>query len=233
MVSALLLVVLTVGSAGPVKFTQQTETKLRKGWWSSTVTRPHFQDSGPVATFANHSLTVWAKNQLAGWLNEDVKGMNDMEKPTEPYEIEITPSVVAAQPELISLDMQVYSYTGGAHPNTNYLTFNYGLVRGRAKLLTLTDLFRRWTKPLGIISKFVIAKLKEDKASWVVEGTTTALTKMQGDEFVITRKGLLYIFSPYEMGSYAEGKYTVEVPFAGIRKYLDPGGPLKGFLAGG
>jgi hypothetical protein len=51
-----------------------------------------------------------------------------------------------------------------------------------------------------------------------------------GDEFVIKPDRLTYIFSPYEMGSYAEGSYEIDVPYAPISAKLDPNGPLKEFL---
>jgi len=216
-----------VGSRGPVKYTEVTISKLKKGYWSVSVTYPHFQSASAVTALANHDLMQLSQT----WVHEWATGITkDMEKPITPWLEEYTPTVVSARGELVSLQMTQYSDTEGAHPNTLHLTLNFGFVGDGAKLLTLKDLFKPGTQALAIVSKIVIAKLKEKDASWIQDGTVKLLDAKQGDEFVIKPDRLTYIFSPYEMGSYAEGTYEIDVPFATIAAKLNPTGPLRVLL---
>ena len=213
-----------VGSRGPVKYTSVTISKVRKSYWSVSVTYPRFQSTTAVTALANHELSRLSHV----WVHEWATGVTkDMEKPTMPWLQEYTPTVVSARGEIISLQMTQYSDTEGAHPNTAHFTYNFGFVGSGAKLLTLRDLFKPGTQALAIVSKIVIAKLKEKDASWIQDGTEKALDAKQGDEFVIKPDRLTYIFSPYEMGSYAEGTYEIDVPFATLAAKLNPSGPLR------
>lgn len=217
-----------VGSRGPVKYSNVTVSKVRKGFWSVSYTYPRFQPVTAVCAYANHDMGVNAQKAVHEWATDLTK---DMDKPNNAWLEEFTPTVVTARPELLSLQMTQYSDTEGAHPNTVQLTYNYGFVGGAAKRLSLKDLFRPGTQPLALVSKIVIAKLKEKEASWVMDGTAKALDVKQGDEFVVKSDRLTYIFSPYEMGSYAEGTYEIDVPFAALAGKLNPNGPLKAILS--
>src|SRR5579871_3540496 len=191
-----------VGSRGPVKYSSVTISKVRKGYWSVSVTYPKFQSVTAVTALANHDMLKYSHECVHEWATSDTK---DMDKPKNPWLAEFTPRVVTARAELVSLQMTRYADTEGAHPNTNIATFNYGFVGSGSKKLTLRDLFRPGTNPLSLVSKIVIGKLREREAAWVADGTVKSLDAKSGDEFVIKPDRLTYIFSPYEMGSYAEG----------------------------
>ena len=213
-----------VGSRGPVKYTDITVSKLRNNYWSVSAMYPRFQSVTAVTMFANRELAHFSRASITEWSTGITK---DMDKPATPWLQELTPTVITARAELISLQMTEYSDTEGAHPNTTQMTFNFGFVGGAPKKLVLGDLFRPGTQPLATVSKIVIAKLRERDASWIQNGTVKALDSKQGNEFLIKSDRLTYIFSPYEMGSYAEGTYEIDVPFAALTNKLNPAGPLR------
>src|SRR5579863_5420417 len=91
-----------VGSRGPVKFTNVTVSKVRKNYWSVSVTYPRFQSVTAVTALANHDLMHFAQSSVHQWATDTTK---DMEKPANPWLQEFTPTVVAARPDLVSLQM--------------------------------------------------------------------------------------------------------------------------------
>ncbi len=224
----MLLVALAVGSRGSVKYSNLTISKVKKGYWTASASYPKFQSGSAISRLANHDIAEFSAHTIHEWATDITK---DMEKPTDPWAEDSTTTVVLARPDLISLEVALYSDSGGAHPNTQLITSNFGMVKGKAKKLTLADLFKRGTNPLPLVSKIVMAKLKEKNASWIENGDVKALDLKSGDEFVIATDRLTYIFSPYEMGSYAEGSYIIDVPFAALGAKLDPSGPLKELLS--
>src|SRR5665213_2697647 len=153
----LVAVTLAVGSRGPLKYSNVTKSKVRKDYWEASATYPKFQATTAVSRLANHTLAEYSEATLKDWSTNITK---DMEKPPNPWGEETTPVVMTATPDLISLEISEYSYAGGAHPNTQQLAFNFGMVKGKAKRLTLSDLFKAGTKPLPLVSKYVIAKLR-------------------------------------------------------------------------
>jgi hypothetical protein len=216
-----------VGSSGSLKYTNVTKSKVKKGFWMVSTTCPKFSDVSNVAHLANKGLAEWCAYETDQWTGQIVKGMD---KPEREWYGEYTPKVVLSEPNIVSVEMTEYADLEGAHPNTAQHELSFGMVNGVAKRLVLADLFRSGSNPLPVVSKIVMSSLKAKQASWVIEGTIKALTKLEGDQFLIKRDRLTFVFSPYEMGSYAEGTYEIDVPFKALAGKLNPSGPLKPLL---
>ena len=139
-------------------------------------------------------------------------------------------------PNLWSLAFQVYSYSGGAHPNHWTNTFNYQPQTNQ--ILELADLFTgpEYETPLAIaIGDALIA---EKQKRWdQFNGQTYDVTQdffMQDIEFegdainrwVVAQQdgevGLMFFFSPYDVGPYAEGGYEVFIPNTVFAEWLKP-----------
>jgi len=122
--------------------------------------------------------------------------------------------------ELISLSIETYSYTGGAHPD-QFITFkNFflpsmetcelaDLVSDEAALLKDAEsIFRNKYKiPEG--SSF------SDKGYWF-ENDAFSLP----DNFGISSTGLIFRYNPYDIGPYAIGAHEVKVPFEVAKPYI-------------
>lgn len=103
-----------------------------------------------------------------------------------------------------------FSDLGGAHPNSYTTVFNVGMTNGRPKLLTMGDFFEPnsdyRSRTNGLISK----KLeKQGNADWVNDGSLKMLSTNQLNSFIVTKRGMEWIFDPYEVGSYASGSHEV------------------------
>ena len=139
-------------------------------------------------------------------------------------------SIEYCSPELVSLSGEVFSYTGGAHGNTLYISSNYWIEDGKALLLSLSDLFVSKSNYIKVLSDYCIRDLGKQQAGWVLNGQLKELKAEDLSAFAISPRGITFAFAPYAAGPYVEGSYFVTVGYAELKRIINPGGPLKQFL---
>ncbi|MEW6145144.1 MAG: DUF3298 and DUF4163 domain-containing protein [Thermodesulfobacteriota bacterium] len=133
-------------------------------------------------------------------------------------------------PELISLSGEVFSYTGGAHGNTFYMSSNYWIKDGKALLVGLPDLFTPKSDYMKVLSDYCIRDLRRQQAGWVLNGELKELKADDLSAFVISPRGITFAFAPYAVGPYVEGSYFVTVGYGEIKGVAKTDGPLRQFL---
>ncbi len=122
-----------------------------------------------------------------------------------------------------------YAFTGGAHGYTYFESMNLGPM---GKRISLQDLFAKGVDGRREASFAVLQQLlKTGQGSGVQDGNWTELTPEQVKNFVMTPKGLMFLFGSYDLGSYAEGTFEIEVPYSDIRG-LDLKGPYGNLFGG-
>lgn len=125
-------------------------------------------------------------------------------------------NIESATPQAVSLLCAVSEYSGGAHPNTSLEGRNYLLAAdGAVKPLGLWDLLRKSPAAEKKLSDLIIADLKRQRASSVVDGGIKGFVReldKDGLPFTILPNGLAFHFGPYAVGSYAEGGFRVVIP---------------------
>jgi hypothetical protein len=62
-------------------------------------------------------------------------------------------------------------------------------------------------------------ELKARKDDWICSGAAPATKNFES--FVLVNEGITVFFDPYRVGSYAEGRYEVFVPFDVLKPMLD------------
>lgn len=132
--------------------------------------------------------------------------------------------------ELISFIGQVYSYTGGAHGNTYFMSSNYSIGKDDSTLLKLSDLFKKESNYVKILSDLIIKDLKKQKAGWVVNGEITSLKEDEIGPFALTPRGIKFAFAPYAVGPYSDGAFFVIVSYQDLKEVIDLKGPLSWFF---
>ncbi|GJM16043.1 MAG: hypothetical protein DHS20C13_13700 [Thermodesulfobacteriota bacterium] len=132
--------------------------------------------------------------------------------------------------ELISFTGQVYSYTGGAHGNTYFVSSNYSIKDGDSKLLKLSDLFKEKTDYVSVISDLIIKDLKKQKAGWVVNGEITSLKEDEIGPFALSPRGIQFAFAPYAVGPYSDGAFFVTINYVQLKGIINPKGTLSQFM---
>jgi len=221
------------GVVAQPKHTIRQISDVSKGRWAAIIKYPVFQAPANVRTLANRTIESWARRELAQFGQEARSYFRNPGPGSRlPWTYEVRFTLSDAGNNVISCMATIFTFTGGAHPNTTFQFFNFGMVKGKPKQLTLQDLFKPHVRALDEVGNLVIGKLLNNmNAEWVQNGQVRHLTKQQGDQFVISKSGLTYHFEPYAMGPYAVGSFEVPVAFSELTGMLDPKGPLKGLVA--
>ncbi|WP_084420952.1 DUF3298 and DUF4163 domain-containing protein [Henriciella litoralis] len=132
-----------------------------------------------------------------------------------------------------------YSYQGGAHPTFSYQMLNWDTDANRE--LGFEDLFEDADSARTAVIETLKSSLIEQKRerfaddfteedildSWIEPAFEAPETKQDRFTFATSSDpaksgGLIYHFGPYEVGSYAEGAYTVGVPASIFAAFLKP-----------
>lgn len=132
---------------------------------------------------------------------------------------ERTVRVQALAPTLASVRVEHHVYSGGAHPNThldalNLMPASDGSWRLASPCEVLAGLRRACD--LATVRSAVIDELSRQGAAWVTDGGVTAHTPWLLDLLTFTPTGLRIDFAPYAVGPYAQGLFTVHVPYAAL-----------------
>jgi hypothetical protein len=143
--------------------------------------------------------------------------------------------IVHATDEMLSLTYEVSWYgAGAAHPNSHFETYNFSL-RERLLRLSLEDFFRDHEAALKRISQLCIAELcreywrrtgeKPDQHQIEWFNTGAASTEENFSAFTIGADHFTFLFAPYQVSSYAAGRWSVDISFYDLLEFLKPDGP--------
>lgn len=151
---------------------------------------------------------------------------------TFPWTLDIEMDEYRSAGGIASILIYAMSYTGGAHPNHYYDSVTFSTET--QKMLNLEDLF---DDPDYIyrISEYVTSELIKQKSEktgrkietdeWIETGSLPlpsnfgifVIKPSDNGDYI---KGLEFIFPPYAVGPYAEGKYEVFVPSGLFVQYV-------------
>ena len=136
-------------------------------------------------------------------------------------EILMTDSVAYTDHNLFSILTFTYEYTGGAHgrQSTKALTFDFS----KEKLLSADDLFKKGatTKVDSLIRENLITNYRASSVEELEElGFFNYNEAKVGDNMLLTRNGVTFIFDPYEIAAYFLGTIQVELPYSALSPYL-------------
>lgn len=161
----------------------------------------------------------------------------ELPEETSGSDLHIGYNIELAKDDLISVMLDVGSYSAGAaHPNSYSEVVNFDLKNG--KLLNLSDLFRPGSKHLQIIAAYCIADLKkqgkqkgEDSMlddDWIQRGAGPDAENY--GSWTIGKQGLGIIFDAYQVAAYAAGPQHVFVPYSALKDIIRADGPLAQFV---
>jgi len=133
----------------------------------------------------------------------------------------------------VSLKSTRYRYTGGAHGIDDIETATWWLEPSGPRKLSLAELFAPGAPYVTRLSPLVLARLKEQDATWVVQGQVTRLSAQDLALYALTPAGIAFAFPPYAMGPYAQGTFTVVVPYTRVLDMAASQGALQAFAQAG
>ncbi len=185
-------------------------------------------------------------------LLEAVGGLGN-DKPTAPYDLSLSFTELVDTPQLVAVAADGSSYTGGAHGSPLIARFVW--LPQQDKLLTSKDLVPQaagWKPISDYVREQLHTKLSErvdadelppaeraemirDAGKMIDEGSEAEADNFSQFEPVIGADGKLsalrFVFPPYQVGPYADGTQTVEVPAAILLPHIAPA--YRGYFSGG
>lgn len=137
--------------------------------------------------------------------------------------------------DLISIIFSIgVDWTGEAHGMAYNISFNYDLKHGRP--VELHDLFLPGSNYLAAVSRLCAKDIAQQKQkngfTDIYEDGEKAVSDSLKKKatFYPTTDSLIFIFDPYEVGSYAEGFYVASIPYSQLSSIINPRGPLAPFV---
>jgi hypothetical protein len=135
-----------------------------------------------------------------------------------PYSYTTGVQVMEDSENMISILYDDDCDNGGLHPNSTYRSANYAWRDGNLVKVTFSDLIGKDAAIARRLNALCVSSLKRQKASWPGDVKFGANSSPVVN---VTTGGLLFSFSPYQAGSYAEGNYCVMIPFSQFRDKLN------------
>lgn len=194
--------------------------------YTAELSYPRFS-GGPKMAELNRLVAGEASHSLHAWLVGGGSTENTWNHRLNAFQFKVDP--VTAYPGLVSLVAMVYSDTGGAHPVYAYQSTQWHFAGGKWIKIHAKDLFKPGSDWLGEIRSALDPMLRAKGANFLWDETVKTLPEADADVFLITKAGLKFYTSPYEVGPWAQGSFITTVPFAKLPS-LNPDGPLKALL---
>ncbi|MBX7134762.1 MAG: DUF3298 and DUF4163 domain-containing protein [Fimbriimonadaceae bacterium] len=222
--TVLLLVMIPILGWSDLKHTTKTLKSSRAKLYEAKVSYPVFAGSTPLIRFANAQLAKEARSDFDDFVKSAREGAKATQKFGMTWEHDQATFIAQANSRIISVYTEAYSFTGGAHPNTFFMTYNFMIVKGKPKQIKLSDLV---SDPRLLMNGPVLMELNVAKKSREA-GPETSIDPNVFDRFVLTPTSITWIFQPYAVGAYAEGSYEIKLPLSVLKGYARPDSPLAG-----
>lgn len=133
---------------------------------------------------------------------------------------------------IFAMEFFEYTFFGGAHPNTVTVYENINLADG--KTIKLSDLFiPGFEEKLNVIAEKSFRKVREIKPDENLEEAGYWFEKGKfklNNNFVITKKGLKFLFNPYEVAAYALGETEFLIEYSQLKEIIKKGSVPERFV---
>ena len=160
---------------------------------------------------------------LAQYMQEMKEFRSEDEMPL-PYERSLSAVRSYETDDLVTIDVQEYQYSGGAHGGTTSygLTFRKsdGRLMGRNTLNNLVgdDEWNDMVKQQ--LMEYFEVKTEEELKDCLMD-VELYMLPMPQTEPCFTEKGLVFTYQQYEIASYAAGMPSYVIPYDKLKKYLN------------
>jgi len=174
-----------------------------------------------VGVFAvDHSELSGSLDSIATAYIQDFESLMD-DSPDYPFawEIEVEGSVLYQSAKILSVALNAYSFTGGAHPNVFLDLINFDLANG--KKLSFSDLFSDEQRLKMLVEKKFREVREIDPNTSITEagffwGDPFALPQ----NFALLEDGVYFHYNPYEAAAYALGVTEFTIPYKELKEVM-------------
>ena len=147
---------------------------------------------------------------------EDYAYMSENGLDWNAYEDEMTiGSTYQTDGGLLSIYAAAYCYTGGAHPNNGFATWNYDLNEG--KFLQYSDFTDDEETFRAVVANEILSQIDEQGfAEGLFEGYKTSVEELSHADVCFNADGMTVCFPEYILGPHAAGLPSFIVPYEKI-----------------
>jgi predicted small secreted protein len=152
---------------------------------------------------------------------EDIKEAAKSGYPFRQYNATTAYKVAYNQNGLLSITVDYYQFTGGAHGATERRPYNYDLETG--KELSLQDLFKAGVNYKEILNREIAAQIKANpEGGYLTQPEMGFETIDDNQPFYLTDGGLVVYFAQYEIAPYVAGIPEFKIPFSLLKDSVEP-----------
>ncbi len=204
---------------------------------------PEFPATSPFLRDVNQIIGAGHSSDMAEFTEVDWSLVwDELREPTRSnreWSGIVSTDVLCATDKAVSLLEHRWEDTGGAHGNPWFVSRNFIEDGGKARALTLAELFDPSSAWAEHLVAFCANDLCRQGASYLTPpdpsdpNAVTRTVSLEMDDlttFGLTSTGLWIFFGPYHVGTYAEGNYSVKVPYAELKPFLTAYSPARLFL---
>jgi len=168
-------------------------------------------------------------NEMNSFIEDYQEFITEFPDASQAWFVEKTGEVKLNRGNIFSTDYMEYSYTGGAHSNTDVEFRNYNLSNG--EIISLDEIiFPDKQTELTKVGEEEFRKLKElsaeidlGQAGFWFENNEFYLN----DNFLITDSSLVFYYNNYEITAYAFGPTELIIPYTKIKSLIDEKSLIK------
>ena len=134
------------------------------------------------------------------------------------WEVLIDSEVVYESPEIISIAVNSYINTGGAHGNSQIEFLNFNPINGA--ILNLNDLIINLEGFTRLVEDSFKLEIKASEDSSHMEDFFFGKEFQLPESFGFSDEGLIILYNPYEIASYSQGITEFSIPFEKLSNFL-------------
>ena len=158
------------------------------------------------------------KDAVATFNNDYKTFKNDFPDTAQQWEVFIDGEVTYRSPQIISIAITSYLDTGGAHGNTNVRFFNFDPKTGEQ--YTKKNLLSNAQGLSEVIEKRLKEDIQSDSDNNVIKDAFFGKDFHFPETIGYSAEGLIILYNPYEMASYAQGIVEFTIPFSEVKHFL-------------
>lgn len=206
--------------------------ELADGTALTEASTPAEEAALAAAETFNSQFSPWAASdgleELAAVAEEDRTFRTENGFPWNPHAVELNCSVYQTE-QMVSIQAEYYTYTGGAHPNTMLMAWNFDLTTGQ--FFTPEQLAADGQVFLETVAEALLRQGRETAAAYdmapedffwtnyqeIIAGWSSYAVSFDGE-------GMTVGFSPYELAAYAAGAQIYHLPYEQLAGYFSAHG---------
>lgn len=159
------------------------------------------------------------KEALKQFNTEFVSFKKEFPEASQKWEAFIDGEVTFQSAELISIAINSYLDTGGAHGNTHVKFFNFNAQTG--KLYSKDDLIVNADELSKVVQKKLKAEIEANSNEESMEDIFFGKEFQLPESIGYSDEGLIILYNPYEIASYAQGIIEFTIPFEEVSIFLN------------